>query len=72
MLSVLFEPTCEFLRIKISFVDNSKVYINMRDYLHKVINSFREKDLKLVTILTTSKIRLINKDLHPLSNEKAK
>ena len=72
MLPVSLGSEYNFLRIKISFMSNYKVLIYTRDYLFEAINVLGEKNLKLVTASSRSKIRLIGKDSLLLNNKKVK
>ena len=47
-----------FLGIKMSFISDSKVCIDMREYLQKIVDLFGEGNLKPLIIPTRSKIRL--------------
>ena len=72
MSSVSFSPMHNFLGIKMSFTDNSRVCIDMREYLGKAVSLYGKEGMKPVTILARNKLRIINRSSPILDNEKRK
>ena len=72
MSLVSFGPMYNFLGIKISFIDSLRVCIGIREYLLKAISLYSREEMKSVTTPERNKLRMINRNLLILNNNKRK